>query len=82
VPDTKVEIIERCSGHDGTYAVRKESYAFAMKIVKPVASRVEKAGADHYGSDCPMAGAHIAHALGQDGRQQHPLTLLRIAYDI
>jgi glycerol-3-phosphate dehydrogenase subunit C len=27
VPDTKVEIIERCSGHDGTYAVKKESYA-------------------------------------------------------
>jgi Fe-S oxidoreductase len=82
VPDTKVEIIERCSGHDGTYAVKKESYAFAMKIVKPVASRVEKAGADHFGSDCPMAGAHIAHALGQDGKQQHPLTLLRLAYGI
>jgi len=82
VPDTQVEIIERCSGHDGTYAVKKESYDFAMKIVKPVAGRVEKAAADHYGSDCPMAGAHIAHALGQDGKQQHPLTLLRLAYGI
>jgi Fe-S oxidoreductase len=82
VPDTKVEIIERCSGHDGTYAVKLESYASAMKIVKPVANRVEKAAADHFGSDCPMAGAHIAHALGRDEQQEHPLTLLRKAYGI
>jgi glycerol-3-phosphate dehydrogenase subunit C len=82
VPGTAVEIVERCSGHDGTYAVKKESYALAMKIVRPVAARVEKADPDHFGSDCPMAGAHIAHALGQDGRQQHPLTLLRLAYGI
>ncbi len=82
VPDTTVDIIERCSGHDGTYAVKEESYEFAMKIVKPVAARVEKASPDHFGSDCPMAGAHIAHALGRDGEQQHPLALLRLAYGI
>jgi Fe-S oxidoreductase len=82
VPDTKVEIIERCSGHDGTYAVKKEFHEASMKIVRPVAGRVEKSGADHFGSDCPMAGAHIAQALGRDGQQQHPLTLLRLAYGI
>ena len=82
VPDTTVEIIERCSGHDGTYAVKKEFYASAMKIVRPVAGRVEKAAPDHFGSDCPMAGAHIAHALGKDGEQRHPLSLLRMAYGL
>ena len=82
VPDTKVEIIERCSGHDGTYAVKKESYEFAMKIVKPVANKVRTAKPDHYGSDCPMAGAHIAHALGEDGKQEHPMHLLRLAYGV
>lgn len=82
VPDTRVEVIERCSGHDGTYALKRESYPSALKIVKPVATRVERAAPDHFGSDCPMAGAHIAHALGQDGRQRHPLSLLRAAYGI
>jgi Fe-S oxidoreductase len=82
VPDTTVEIIERCSGHDGTYAVKTEFYNAAMKIVRPVATRVEKAAPDHFGSDCPMAGAHIAHALGRDGEQRHPLSLLRLAYGI
>ncbi len=82
VPDTVVEIIERCSGHDGTYAVKKESHAAAMKIVKPVVGRVTQAQADHYGSDCAMAGHHIENAM-KDGRApEHPMTLLRRAYGI
>jgi Fe-S oxidoreductase len=82
VPDTVIEVIERCSGHDGTYAVKHESHAFAMKIVKPVVTRVQQAKADHYGSDCPMAAHHIEHALHDGHAPQHPMTLLRKAYAI
>jgi len=82
VPGTTVEVIERCSGHDGTYAVKKEFREASLKIVRPVASRVQKANADHFGSDCPMAGAHIADAVGEPGKQQHPISLLRLAYGI
>ncbi len=82
IPDTLVETIERCSGHDGTYAVKKEFHETAMKIVRPVASRVKKAEADHYGSDCPMAGHHIEHALGDGSETEHPISLLRKAYGI
>ena len=82
VPDTLVEIIERCSGHDGTYAVKKETHEFAMKIVKPVVSRVQQADADHYGSDCAMAGHHIGHAMNDGREPEHPITLLRQAYGI
>ncbi len=82
VPNSEIEVIERCSGHDGTYAVKAESHAFAMKIVKPVVGRVRQAQADHYGSDCAMAAHHIENAL-RDGRApQHPMTLLRQAYGI
>jgi glycerol-3-phosphate dehydrogenase subunit C len=56
VPGTTVEVIERCSGHDGTYAVKKEFRAASVKIGKPVIDRVENAKPDHYASDCPMAG--------------------------
>jgi Fe-S oxidoreductase len=82
VPDTKVEIIERCSGHDGTYAVKKEFYDYSMKIVRPVVNRVKQAKPDHYGSDCPMAGQHIGHGLDDGSRPEHPLTLLRKAYGV
>ena len=82
IPGTTVEVIERCSGHDGTYAVKKEFHPSAMKIVAPVVARVKAAGADHYGSDCAMAGHHIGHALADGRPPQHPMTLLRRAYGI
>ena len=83
VPDTTLEVIERCSGHDGTYAVKREYHETSMKIARPVVQRVEAAAADHYASDCPMAGDQIAHGLKDPGAgPEHPLSLLRQAYGI
>lgn len=81
VPDTVVLPIERCSGHDGTYGVKTEFRAASVKIAMPVVEQVEEAGAEHFCSDCPMAGAQIAGlAKGKD--QSHPMQLLRQAYSI
>ena len=82
VPQTEVTMIERCSGHDGTYAVKSETYDAAMKIARPVVRQVEAAKPDAYGSDCPMAGRMIEHGLANDTRAEHPLTMLRRAYGI
>jgi Fe-S oxidoreductase len=85
VPDTTVEVIERCSGHNGTYAVKKEFRAASVKIGKPVATRVQAAKPDHYSSDCPMAGHQIQSVLAEDaglGEPEHPMALVRKAYGI
>jgi Fe-S oxidoreductase len=82
IPDTEIEAIERCSGHDGTYAVKKEFHESSIKIVRPVVSRVKKFEADHYGSDCPMAGHHIEQGMADDSRTEHPMSLLRKAYGV
>jgi Fe-S oxidoreductase len=82
VPGTEVDAIERCSGHDGTYAVKTEYHRYAMKIVKPVVNRINQAAPDHYGSDCAMAGHHIAHARADGSAPEHPITLLRKAYGV
>jgi len=82
IPDTQVEVIERCSGHDGTYAVKSEYHDVAMKIGRPVFNRVDKADADYYSSDCPMAGHQIENGLGGDNGPTPPLALLRRAYGI
>jgi len=83
VPDTEIDVIERCSGHDGTYAVKSEFHEISMKICRPVVSRVQKAEADHYSSDCPMAGHQIENGLKDDDKApEHPLTLLRQAYGL
>jgi len=81
VPETEVSVIERCSGHDGTYAVKKEFREASVKIARPAARRVTDAQCDHFTSDCPMAGDQIADvAGGPDAR--HPISLVRMAYGI
>jgi glycerol-3-phosphate dehydrogenase subunit C len=84
VPDTTVDVIERCSGHNGTYAVKKEFRAASMKIGRPVMTRVQNAMPDHYTSDCPMAGHQIESGLKEmdEKEPEHPLKLLRMAYGL
>ncbi|HWG31255.1 MAG TPA: heterodisulfide reductase-related iron-sulfur binding cluster [Steroidobacteraceae bacterium] len=82
VPDTTIDVIERCSGHNGTYAVKKEFRAASVKIGKPVMQRVQNAHPDHYTSDCPMAGRQIESGLSEPQEPDHPLRLLRLAYGI
>ena len=81
VPDTTVDAIERCSGHDGTYAVKKEFHEISKKIARPVINKVKKAEADHFVSDCPMAAEQIAQNL-EDTHAANPMSLLREAYGI
>jgi glycerol-3-phosphate dehydrogenase subunit C len=82
VPGTTVEPIERCSGHNGTYGVRRRFRAASMKIGRPVVRRVEASPCDHYASDCPMAGHQIESGLQQPRPPEHPLRLLRLAYGL
>ena len=82
IPDTEVDIIERCSGHDGTYAVKAEFHDVSMKIVRPIANKIKQSQPDHYGSDCPMAGHQIENGLKDGSKPEHPMSLLRKAYGI
>ncbi len=82
VPDTELDVVERCSGHDGTYAVKQEYHETSKKICRPVARRISQASPAYYSSDCPMAGHQIATTLGDDSVPMHPVSLLRKAYGI
>jgi Fe-S oxidoreductase len=87
VPGTTVDVIERCSGHNGTYAVKREFRAASLKIGRPVVGKVQSAAPDHYSSDCPMAGHQIESGFEpgsalRDREPEHPLKLLRQAYGI
>ena len=82
VPETEVNAIERCSGHDGTYAVKKETREKSLKIARPVVRQVDKAEPDHFASDCPMAAVHIANLTDKVEQAEHPMSLLRHAYGI
>lgn len=90
IPDTAVNTVERCSGHAGTFGVKKAYHQQAMKIGRPVfkamAAMPDGSPPDYISSDCPLGGHHIAqgfevHALGAP-ELQHPLTLVRRAYGL
>ena len=82
VPDTTVHAIERCSGHDGTYAMKKETHDKAVKIARPVTRKMDQHDADYFSSDCPMAAEHLTELSQSVEKSTHPMTLLRIAYGI
>ena len=86
VPGTKVHVVERCSGHSGTWGVKKEFHATAMKIGKPVFKAMAGNEPDYISSDCQLAGHHIEQGMRENGlagaKLEHPLSLLRIAYGL
>lgn len=83
VPDTKVNVVERCSGHDGTWGVKSEYFKDSMKIGRPVFKAMGNNQPDYVSSDCAIAGRHILQGMGNpDTAKEHPLTLIRVAYGL
>jgi len=83
IPDTQIEMIERCSGHDGTWGVKTEYFEQSMKIGRPVFKQMGEAQAQYISSDCAIAGRHICQGIGEGApAKAHPLTLLRMAYGL
>jgi Fe-S oxidoreductase len=93
IPDTSVNVVERCSGHDGTWGVKEEYFANSMKIGRPVFQQMAEPAPDYVSSDCPIAARHIMQGMNEEAKKQggeaakaavkaHPLTLLRKAYGL
>ncbi len=90
LPDAKVTVIERCSGHGGSWGVMKGNFETALKVGKPVARAAAKAPTEHIVSECPLAREHILQGVEMlnDGQKpvvsqsQHPIELMAKAYGI
>ena len=63
IPDADIGVIERCSGHGGTFGVMKDTHQLAVKVGKPVARNVTKSEAKTVVSDCPLAAKHIVQGV-------------------
>jgi Fe-S oxidoreductase len=86
IPGCEVDTIERCSGHAGTFGVKKEFHAMAMKIGRPVFRKMAEFEPDFISSDCPLGGHHLAQGIEENHQKTpelaHPITLVRRAYGI
>jgi glycerol-3-phosphate dehydrogenase subunit C len=79
IPDTTITAVTRCTGHDGTYGVKRETHDISMKICRLLHRDINQ----HQGifsSDCPIAGLQLSNGAVQPDNYRHPLALLRYAY--
>ncbi|HEY4030825.1 MAG TPA: heterodisulfide reductase-related iron-sulfur binding cluster [Caulobacteraceae bacterium] len=87
IPDTKVELVERCSGHGGTFGVMKDTAPLARKVGKAAARAVAQKGQEMLCSDCPLACKHLGQLLSAETKgpgpaQAHPIEIIARAYGL
>ncbi len=91
IPETPVDVIERCSGHGGTFGVVKQTHEVAVKVGRPVFRQVVQQGRGHIASDCPLAGLHIVEnsktLAAKDGKAvapvaEHPIEIMARAFGL
>ncbi len=88
LPEADVAVIERCSGHGGSWGVLKENFETAIKVGRPVARQSLKNGKRYVASECPLAGMHIVQGLRKldpetaVDRAPHPIELFARAYGL
>jgi glycerol-3-phosphate dehydrogenase subunit C len=92
IPDTPVDVIERCSGHGGTFGVVKPTHELAVKVGRPVFRAAAQQARGHIVSDCPLAAQHIVQQVDEiserDGNMamvreaEHPIEIMARAYGL
>lgn len=87
IPDLDLNVIERCSGHGGSWGIMKENFEVGLKVGKPVARKAADAGSKYVLSECPLARDHIVQGIEMLDKptdkiesMQHPIELLARAY--
>jgi glycerol-3-phosphate dehydrogenase subunit C len=87
IPGAKVTVVERCSGHGGSWGVKKENFDVATKFAKQTVKKIADAKPTHVCSECPLAGKHIVQGLDALGaaapqieHSTHPIQVLAQAY--
>jgi Fe-S oxidoreductase len=82
----QVEVIERCSGHDGTWGAKTEFFNLSMAIAGKAVREIAKIPSDVVASDCPLAALQLdqagASGHARYGRTVHPIQIVRDAYGL
>lgn len=88
IPEADVEMMERCSGHGGSWGIMKDNFETAMKVGRPVARTAAKSNKPYVASECPLAAEHILQGMEEQdaqaapARSYHPIELFAMAYGL
>ena len=77
---TKITLVNRCSGIDGTWGYRQENYELARKVAQPLKQALDDATAEVVTGDCHLANGAITQETGRT--PMHPIQLVARAYGI
>ena len=84
IPNIKIDVVERCAGHGGTFGVMKKTRVIANKMGKTTASLVKRKNNKYMASDCPLAGKHIKQLANDTNilsdEALHPIELISKSY--
>jgi len=78
LPNTKVKVVEECSGHDGTWAMKKENFEASLKWGKRAFAQMAEGEPDITCSDCPLAAIQIEQGTGR--RPLNPIQIVAKSY--
>jgi len=78
IPGTTVEIVAKCSGHDGTWSLKKEYFELSLDVGRRLFEKFTNGSTA--ASDCPLAQLQIEKGSGKKPR--HPIQILRDAYGL
>jgi glycerol-3-phosphate dehydrogenase subunit C len=89
LPETSIKVIERCSGHGGSWGIMKENFEVALKVGRPVAQQAKSAASRFVVSECPLARDHIIQGMerldapvNQVEPVAHPIQIIARAYGL
>ena len=86
IPEIKIDLVERCAGHGGTFGIMKKTHETAKKVGKNTASAIRIKKNKYLASDCPLAGKHLKQlALDTNINNDeaiHPIEVLAKAYKL
>ncbi|WP_395020917.1 (Fe-S)-binding protein [Dongia sp.] len=88
IPEADLAVIERCSGHGGSWGIFKGNFQTALKVGRPVARQAITAGKAFVASECPLAGEHIVQGMERLDADKapehawHPIQLFARAYGL
>ncbi len=79
-----VEVIEKCSGHDGSWSAKVEFFDQSMKVAGKAVRAISDCEPDMVASDCPLSALQLdqAGATQPGNRSRHPIQIVRDAYHL
>lgn len=79
IPGVKPKMVAECCGHDGTYAMRKETYEASIRIGQKSFDEMNDVGAEVWATECPLAAMQFGQHAGHQAL--HPMSVLARAYE-